>query len=56
MRRYECQMCHYLGNTKFCDYYDVFFMECADVKVCPDGLDEEFDDDLDEDEYDEDDY
>jgi len=45
MRRHECQMCHYLGDTKFCDYYDMFYMECADVKICPDGLDDEFDED-----------
>lgn len=46
MGRENCQMCHYLGNDVYCDYYDVFFAACESVEVCPDGLD-------DEDEYDE---
>ena len=41
MGRENCLMCHFLGNDTYCDYYDIFFNKCEDVKVCPDGLDEE---------------
>ena len=47
MRRENCQMCHCLGDTIFCDYYDVFFMECNDVDHCPDGLDDDDNEDYD---------
>ena len=49
MRRYLCGMCHYLGEEKYCDYYDVFYMKCDEMTECPDGLD-------DEEEYDEEYY
>ena len=44
MGRGSCGMCHNLGNTIYCDYYDVFFMKCEAIKSCPDGLDDEDDD------------
>jgi hypothetical protein len=49
MGRENCQMCHFLGDTMYCDFYDVFYAKCEGINICPDGLDE------DEDEYDDDD-
>ena len=49
MRRDLCNMCDYLGEEKYCSYYDVFYMKCDEVSECPDGLD-------DEEEYDEEYY
>jgi hypothetical protein len=36
-------MCHYNGDDRYCEYYDVLFMKCIDVKHCPDGLDDDED-------------
>ena len=44
-------MCEYLGSTRYCSYYDVFFMKCDNCLECPDGLDNE---DEEEEYYDED--
>ena len=41
MERLNCQMCHFLGSKKYCDYYDIFFQKCDNIEICPDGLDEE---------------
>jgi len=43
--RENCQMCHYLGDDKYCNYFDVFFAKCEEMVECPDGLDDEEDDD-----------
>ena len=45
MDRNDCMMCDFLGDDKYCSYYDVFFARCEDIKECPDGLD---DDNMDE--------
>ena len=50
MGREMCSMCHYLKDERYCDYYDVFYAKCEEIKSCPDGLDEE------EDSEEEDDY
>jgi hypothetical protein len=39
MGRENCSMCDYLGDTKYCGYYDVFFMKCEQLADCPENLD-----------------
>lgn len=48
MGRGNCTMCHFLGTTQYCDYYDVFFARCVNIEDCPDGLDDE---DFDEEDF-----
>lgn len=48
MGRENCNMCSCLGDTIYCDYYDVFYMKCSDMENCPEGLDDE---DLDEEDF-----
>ena len=47
MSREHCTMGNWIGNELYCDYYDYAFMLCKDVQTCPDGCDNE-----DEEEYD----
>ena len=44
-------MCDYLGKEIYCSYFDFGYAKCINIKVCPDGLDDD-DDDYDDTDYD----
>ena len=47
MGREDCNMCHFLGNKIYCSYYDFAYASCFSIKICPDGLDGDEEEDSD---------
>jgi len=48
--RSNCQMMIKIGDKYYCDYYEYAFMECRNVNVCHEGLDDDEDDYMTDDE------
>jgi hypothetical protein len=46
MGREKCMMCEQLNGELYCQYYDVACALCEEIESCPDGLDEDEEDDF----------